>query len=694
MKKRIDLFLSWLSGPKSDFFLFVVLLVLINLVSANTFFRIDLTRFHSYSLSSASRELVQNLEQPLSVQVFFSEHLPAPYNGVERYMRDLLQEYAGAGNKRFSYEFFDMEKPENRETAQSYGISMIQIREVKDDEVGYRNAWMGLALTYSDRVEVLDNLVMTEGLEYRLTTSMAKMMALTNSLAGLTSKVQVTLYATERLADFGIAGFNKLEKEAQAAYSRLNRRSMDKIEWQRINPVEESFVDEIATKYGIQKINWSAGTAKDGSVETGGAGVLGIVLEYEGRFRTVPIELTRTLFGGYAISGLDTIEDSLADNLRFLMANSVTIGYVTGHGELELDDPRSGPSRLAMLVSDTYTLEPTDLSAGAVSSHISSLIVNGPRETFSESEKYVLDQFLMRGGSVFMLIDPFEEMRSQDQMQGGQSFFVPVTTGLEPLLERYGVSIGKNYVLDKNCYEAQQQGVGKIPLYYVPVVGKDGLNAHHPISQNLGFVLFLQAASVDTTINDSVSGRTAVTLASSSPKSWLMADQINLSPYAMRIPEEDSLQAQPLAVLLEGTFESAFSQPPNDEEEGEIDTVLSPSDHLSRSVQPGKLLVIGTSAITTPQVMDEAGQQPVALFVRNAIDYLNGRADFARMRTKGLSLDTLENTTPRIRSVARALNLYGVPVLAALAGLIAWRRRIRRRRKIQESATAGKGGVV
>lgn len=478
MKKRIGSFLSWLSGPKSDFYLFIVLLVLINLVSSNAFFRVDLTRFHSYSLSSASQELVQTLAQPLSIQVFFSEHLPAPYNGVERYLRDLLQEYAGEGNKRFSYEFYDMEKAENRETAQSYGLSMIQIREVKDDEVGYRNAWMGLALTYSDRVEVLDNLVMTEGLEYRLTTSMAKMMAITNSLAGLSSKVQVTLYATERLADFGIAGFNQLEKEAQAAYSRLNRRSMDKIEWQRINPTDVALVDDLAAKYGIQKINWSAGTGKDGSVETGGAGVLGIVVEYEGRFRTVPIELTRTLFGGYALAGLDTIEDSLADSLRSLMANSVTIGYVTGHGEQPLDDPRSGPSRLASLVADTYSLEPIDLSTGAVSTHISSLIVNGPRETFSESEKYVLDQFLLRGGSIFMFLDSFAEVRSQDQMYGGQSFFAPVTTGLELLIERYGVSVGKNYVLDKKCYEAQQQGVGKVPLYYVPVVGKDGLNSH------------------------------------------------------------------------------------------------------------------------------------------------------------------------------------------------------------------------
>ena len=136
-----------------------------------------------------------------------------------------------------------MDKPENRETAESYGIGMVQIREVNDTEVGYKNAWMGLVLTYNDRIEVLDNLTATDGLEYRLTTAMGKMVALTNSLAGLDSKIQMTLYATEKLGDLGLSGFNQVERSVHAAYDRLNRRNMDMIEWQRVNPVAPSLVD-------------------------------------------------------------------------------------------------------------------------------------------------------------------------------------------------------------------------------------------------------------------------------------------------------------------------------------------------------------------------------------------------------------------------------------------------------------------
>jgi len=687
----IQVFFSWITGPKSDFFLFVVLLVLVNLVSTNAFFRLDLTRSQSYSLSGSSRELVQTLEQPLTVQVFFSDNLPAPYNGVERYLRDLLQEYTGAANQNFSYEFFDMEKPENRETAESYGIGMVQIREVKDTEVGYKNAWMGIVLTYSDRIEVLDNLTTTDGLEYRLTTAMGKMVALTNSLAGLDSKIRMTLYATDKLGTLGLSGFNQVERTVHEAYNRLNRRNKGMIEWQRVNPVEPSTVDEIAERYGVMKINWNA----DGEGEEAGAGLLGIVLEHGDRFRTVPLNLAQA-FGSYVITGLDRLDDRLAEEIRSLMDNSVTIGYATGHGEHSLEDARAGAGRLNQLVADTYTFEPVDLSSGSVPSHVSMLMINGPKNAFDEKARYALDQFLLRGGSLFLLVDSFMELSDQNQQYGGTAQFVPVTTGLDSLLENYGVSVGKNYVLDKKCYETQQRGMGKVPLYYVPLVDREGMNQDHPVSSDLAFVLFLQAASVNITLDEQESDRIATPLATSSPQSWLMSDRITLDPRSMPPPAEDTMEPQHLSVLVEGIFDSAFTAPPSslDGDDENPDSPLSASSHLSKSIQPGKLLVTGTSAITTPMVMDEEGKQPVSIFVRNAIDYLNGRGDFAEMRTKGLSLELLDETTPAVRSAVRAVNLYGVPFLAALVGFAAWRLRVRRREKIRKKYQGEKGGAA
>src|SRR5574344_2452292 len=95
-------FINWLKNPASDFALFIILLILANLVGNRAFLRFDLTGPKSYSLSPASKQAVKTLDEPLSVQVFFSDSLPAPYNSVEQYISDILVEYKGAANGKFS----------------------------------------------------------------------------------------------------------------------------------------------------------------------------------------------------------------------------------------------------------------------------------------------------------------------------------------------------------------------------------------------------------------------------------------------------------------------------------------------------------------------------------------------------------------------------------------------------------------
>ena len=82
--------LKWLKGPKSDFILFVIFLVLLNLVGYRAFVRFDLTAPKSYSLSKASKTVVKNLETPLSVRVFFSDGLPSTYSNVYQYVKYIL----------------------------------------------------------------------------------------------------------------------------------------------------------------------------------------------------------------------------------------------------------------------------------------------------------------------------------------------------------------------------------------------------------------------------------------------------------------------------------------------------------------------------------------------------------------------------------------------------------------------------
>jgi len=88
------------------FILYFVVIILVNLAGVTLFFRLDLTNDKIYSLSPASKDVVATLSEPLSIKVFFSKDLPAPHNNTERYLKDLLEEYAARGGKFFNYTFY------------------------------------------------------------------------------------------------------------------------------------------------------------------------------------------------------------------------------------------------------------------------------------------------------------------------------------------------------------------------------------------------------------------------------------------------------------------------------------------------------------------------------------------------------------------------------------------------------------
>src|SRR5574344_193309 len=544
-------FLNWLNSSASDFVLFVIALVLANLVASRAFVRCDLTGPKSYSLSPASVQVVKTLEEPLSIKVFFSPNLPAPYNSVDQYVRDILVEYKGKANKNFSYEFFDMNKEENAKLAGEYNLRQIQIQEVKNNEVGFKQAWMGMAITYADRIETLDNLTTSDGLEYKITTTISKMISTASTLAGLGGKVQLTLYKTAKLSSFNIAGFDQIDKAVTDAYNAVNKKNLNRIEFNTIDPAPAD-IQPLVTKYGLQGLNWNDPKLGQGS------GVLGLVLEYGDSFRLVPLQMTRTLFGGNAIAGLNNLEDSLTESLQSLVSKSVEIGYITGHDEASLDDNDQGAGRFNSLVSDLYTFKSLDLSKDDIPANLTSIVINGPKKTFADTELYKIDQFLMKGGNLILFLDPFDQQIPQGQAAYYQQpSYTPIHTGLETLLAKYGVKPGTNYVLDENCYQATPQGRGKIPLYYAPMLQRNLLDKKSVITKNLGYVIFLQNGSLDVTGAQAAQDEKVTILAKSSPKSWLMSKNIQLNPMSLQPPADKSTEAsENLAVLIEGKFPS------------------------------------------------------------------------------------------------------------------------------------------
>ncbi len=159
------------SASYSKFGLYLLVVVLINVAGITLFARLDLTQAKSYSLSDVSRKVVSSLSEPLTIDIFFSRNLPAPYNNVEQYLRDLLEEYGVHANRFFNYRFYDVsaaegdipaDARENQKLASTYGIHPIQVQVIEKDEVKFQRAYMGLVLIHGDLIEQIPTITTTE----------------------------------------------------------------------------------------------------------------------------------------------------------------------------------------------------------------------------------------------------------------------------------------------------------------------------------------------------------------------------------------------------------------------------------------------------------------------------------------------------------------------------------------------------
>ena len=542
----------------------------------------------------------------------------------------------------------DMSKPQNAQIAEDYGLTQIQIQEVKNNEVGFKKGYMGIVLSYGDSVELIDGITDPNGFEYKLTSTISKMINTADSLANLKAdeKIKLTLIYSDVLKALRISGADELEEIVKEAYNEINAQKMNRIEFSVIKPTEEE-ANRYIEQYGIQGIKYN-----EKGVEKTAA--LGLVLESGENFKVLPMFMQNSLFG-YVIGGLDKLSESINQGIQGLVSKPTEIGYIKGHNELDNTNERYA-ANFDRLVSGMYTLVDLDLDTDEIPANMSSIIINGPQWDYEENELYKIDQFIMRGGNVMVMIDGLV----QDATKGG-SYQMPAysanVSNLDKLLNHYGVERGFNFVMDKNSYETNSQQYGKMNMYWAPVLQKGQMPKKNIITNNLGFVIMLQNGSLNVSKAQENPDLKVTVLAKSSDESWTEGEDVMLNPMAILPPEPEKMKSEDLAVMLEGKFTSAFEKPPVVEGEN-ANTDIVTTNHLSESKRPGKLFVIGTSYVTTYQLIDPNGNNPVAMFMMNVVDYMNGNEDLCEMRTKGLTINLLDKKSPVLAKIFQYFNEY------------------------------------
>lgn len=273
-------------------------------------------------------------------------------------------------------------------------------------------------------------------------------------------------------------------------------------------------------------------------------------------------------------------------------------------------------------------------------------IIAKPTEKFTEEEKYALDQYVMQGGKTLWMLDNVQA-ELDSLMQTGESLVYPRDLGLTDLLFNYGVRINPDLVSD--LYSSQitlaTGNVGNKTQFnnfqwnYFPLA--NSLN-NHPINNNIAPVNFKFTNSIDT-LKNSIS---KTVLLQSSPLSKIIGTPtiISLKSISQKPdPANFSNGNKPLAVLLEGSFKSAYYnrvKPFNLANYKEIGTatkivVISDGDIIANEIVNGQPIELGVHKFTNQRFGNKD-------FLLNTINYLLDDSGLINLRSKTIKIAFLD----------------------------------------------------
>ncbi|MBW1865779.1 MAG: Gldg family protein, partial [Deltaproteobacteria bacterium] len=653
------------SSKYYKFITYAVIVVLLNVAGLTFFKRMDLTAGKLYSISDVSKTVVSTLNEPLTINVFFTKNLPAPHNSTERYLHDLLSEYASSANQNFNYRFYDVspdqgdlsnETAENQALAGSFGIRPIQIQAIEKDEVKFQKAYMGLVIIHGDQVERIPTITATDGLEYRLTMAMRKLNNKVSALLALEDRIHVDLYMSSSLMD--VAPLMKLEdlknlpKQLEEMVGRININSYGKLVFEHKDPTRTPDLKNALEKYRILNLSWPA--LDNGRIKAG-QGAIGLVMGYGEKTISTPLMqvIEVPIFGTqYQLADLKQMEEVISANMESLIDINQNLGVLTDFGSLAIVSPPE-PSQLGppaeqavnfkTLASQNYSLKEVSLKEGSLLDTVNCLVVPGPKEKFSEYDLFQIDQFLMKGKSLAILMDSLREVRPDNsgfQMPGMNTGFVPMESGLEKLLSHYGIDVHPSIVNDEECFKQRlprEMGGGERPIYFAPLIKNANINNQPGYMQNITALIALKVSPISIDLEKMKTyNLKANLLFQSSARAWEMKEGINLNPNFIKLPDPDIERKKfDLAYMVEGEFPSYFAGKPvpekpkeekpagKDEAAAETETekeadateMIEKDRDIIEKGKPGKIFILASSDMIKDSLIDKEGRGANDIFL-------------------------------------------------------------------------------
>lgn len=404
---------------------------------------------------------------------------------------------------------------------------------------------------------------------------------------------------------------------------------------------------------------------------------------------TIPVNLLENNIAGYSDEELlnqsiNLLEFKLADAVNKIFRTiKPTILLTAGHGE-------AAPIQTQDLINSLapyYEVKRIHLdSIYKIPDEAGLVIMPNPNVPYGEKAKFVLDQFIMRGGRLMFLVNKVKI--DLDSMRRQSADFVPIenNVNLDDMFFKYGFRIQPNLILDLEC-STIPLSVGKLgtgaqlenfPWYYAPLFASSSDN---PIVKNIDRVNMYFPNTIDT-IKTKVPIHKSILLASSKySRVQFIPARINFE--ILRYPPEPdkfNKPFQPAAVLLEGSFPSLYENRVSEDMKQTLEQIKMPFTSISK---PTKILAVSYGKLVN-NIYNPKGDDYMPIgynsfdkqlygnkdFVMNAIEYMFDEKGILKARAKEVKLRLLDKVKIKeYKTLIQFVNL-GIPLI--LLGLFSF----------------------
>ncbi len=393
-------------------------------------------------------------------------------------------------------------------------------------------------------------------------------------------------------------------------------------------------------------------------------------------------------------NSVSLLEYKLANAIqKLLRSKRPLVAFTTGHGELTELQTRD----LANALAPYYQVGRVRLDSmgGFGPEDVGCLIVAKPQGAFNDREKFIIDQYVMRGGKLMLMLDRFRV--NLDSLRGKKDFIPDeYQLNLEDLLFKYGLRVEPNLVLDLQSTRiplvvGQLGNAPQFDLRPWPYHVLATPNPGHPITRSLQPVDLYFPSQIDLSVRTRTQLDKTVLL-SSSNNALIQFAPVRLDLESARYdldPARFDEAGVPIAVLAQGTFPSLYENRVSTE----FATALREVGQSFRAEsEPTKLILVADGDVAK-NAIDPAQNafRPLGLnpfekyvfdnkdFLLNSIEYLFDEGGILAARNREVKLRLLNTARARTEATYwRALNLGG-PLLL-VAGFAALYGYIRRRR--------------